>query len=766
VWAAGALVLAALRPGGALAQEPPNAGLVLQVPASITTETTNRVRTALYGPLKRFEDVRQRDPKKAGAFKVVLDFNPDDHRRSSSEDFGACYELAKYLRSLQQEGIQTVAFVHGSVTRHSVLPVLACDEVFLSADPPSLIGKVVDQGKALDRVERVAYEEVVRNRKPPLAIVRKMFDRDVAVIKVPPGDKQGDRYRDANDNSRPRGEPVPGLGAGDTALYTFAQARDFGLCQQAPRDNLDEVLEACALPRSSLYQSLERTVAWRVVVAGTLNGELKEKVQRRIKRALGHGANLLILQLECGDGSDQTAYELGLFLARLNEGRRDKPVQTVAFVTGQARNTATFLALGCNKIVMQGEVKQGDTVTRQGARLGDFDRYVQDHPSLEALRPDGARRRGPEGAPDRQALQRRYEEERAGLEVALRKNLADLATKQHYPVLLAEGMLSRDLRIHRVASARGGGVRKFLSGEEFDADQAGERGWRSLEMVKPATKADEGKYLTLSAEAAEKLGVAQEVTGWDKVCELEGVSPGEVHLADADWLDELADFLRDPWVSIILVMLGITCLILELKMPGVGVPGVVAAVCFVLFFWSHSQLNGQITWLAMLLFVLGLLLIGLEVFVLPGFGVCGISGILLVLVSLGLVAYGHWPRSQEEWVGFGQKLGPFSLSLLGALVAAFILARYLPNIPFANRLMLKPLDEPGEGGEEEAPGAQPEHAALLGAIGVAATPLRPAGKSQFGDEFIDVVAEGGYVMPGTRVQVIEIEGNRIVVKEV
>jgi hypothetical protein len=477
---------------------------------------------------------------------------------------------------------------------------------------------------------------------------------------------------------------------------------------------------------------------------------------------------LLIFQLECGDGSAQTAYELGLELAGLSD--RDKPVQTVAFVTTQARNTAAFLAFGCNRVVMQGEVKQGETVVGQGARLGDFDRYVQDHPSLEALRAEGARGKGAEGAADRQALQRRYEEERAGLEARLRKNLADVAAKQHYPVdvqLLAEGMLSRDLRIHRVASAQGGDVRKFMSGEEFDADQAGPRRWRGTEKVKPATKADEGKYLTLNARKAQELGLAQDVVAdFKELCEREGVNPDDVRLADADWLDELADFLRDPWVSIILVMLGITCLILELKMPGVGVPGVVAAVCFVLFFWSHSQLNGQITWLAMLLFVLGLLLIGLEVFVLPGFGVFGISGIVLVLGSLGLVAYGHWPRSQEEWVGFGQKMGPFSLSLLGALAAAFILARYLPSIPYANRLMLKPLDESGAGGEESAPGAQPEHAALLGAIGVAATPLRPAGKSQFGDEFIDVVAEGGYVMPGTRVQVIEIEGNRIVVKEV
>jgi membrane-bound serine protease (ClpP class) len=161
------------------------------------------------------------------------------------------------------------------------------------------------------------------------------------------------------------------------------------------------------------------------------------------------------------------------------------------------------------------------------------------------------------------------------------------------------------------------------------------------------------------------------------------------------------------------------------------------------------------------------LLIGLEVFVLPGVGAAGISGTVLVLGSLGLVAYGHWPHSNEEWLGFGRTIGPFGISVLGALVCAFFLARFLPSIPFANRLMLKPADEAGEFTEESAAASTsaPDFTGLLGAIGVAATPLRPAGKVQFGDDFVDVVAEGGYVPPGARVQVIEIEGIRVVVKE-
>ena len=256
------------------------------------------------------------------------------------------------------------------------------------------------------------------------------------------------------------------------------------------------------------------------------------------------------------------------------------------------------------------------------------------------------------------------------------------------------------------------------------------------------------------------------VNNFEELCKQEGVSPEDVHTADSDWLDGLVDFLRDPWTSVVLVMLGITCLILELKMPGVGLPGIVSAICFLLFFWSHSQVSGQIIWLAFLLFLLGLILLALEIFVIPGFGVTGISGIILVLGSIGLVAYGHWPRSNEEWLGYGQALGPFTISILGAIVLAFVLARYLPHIPYANRLMLTPRSESEEFGEEMADSIHPEMAALLGAIGVAATPLRPAGKVQFGDEFVDVLAEGSYVLPGSRVQVVEIEGNRVVVKEV
>jgi membrane-bound ClpP family serine protease len=236
-----------------------------------------------------------------------------------------------------------------------------------------------------------------------------------------------------------------------------------------------------------------------------------------------------------------------------------------------------------------------------------------------------------------------------------------------------------------------------------------------------------------------------------------------------DWLDAVAQFLREPIVNVILIMAGVAGLILELKMPGFGIPGIVSAICFVLFFWAHA-FAGQSAWefklLAILLFVLGLVLLGVEMFLLPGFGITGISGVALIVISLVLVTLEQMPSTSQEWIGLGTGLTTVGLGLVAGMGAAVVLARYLPSIPYASRLVLEPPNEPEHAADIEYTQEGIHAAALLGALGVAATTLRPAGKAQFGEQILDVVAEGDYVNPGARVQIIEIEGNRIVVKEV
>ena len=716
--AAAAVLCALLSPRPARADDAAPDGLAVQFPAVLNGDVVVRLRAAVYVPRKRYEAQRRREGKPATGFKLLCDFNPDN-KADATDEPGACIDLAQELRALQREGVHTRAFVHGDISRHAVLPVLACGEIVMSADPPARIGRVLDSDRPLSDTEKKAYEEFVGASFAP-ALVRKMYDRNLVVVKAFPAPKDGPPYIDKReaDDARLNSTPVPGLGAGEIAFYDFAQAKEFGLCLPDARNTQGEALDDFKLPRSAVAALLDKTTACHVVARGDIDGAFKEDLERRLNRALGEKANVIILQLECAGGDDQTAYDLAQFIAGL-KGRADRPIKTIAYVTPSADNTAAFLALACDEIVMQ-----------KDAHLGDFEGYLRDNPG-------------------------RLEE--------IRKNLKATAENGFFPPLLAEGMVRPDLRLVQAESTKGASEVRILTSQEAadDAKSPDPRGWRVRGAdVKPA-----GTYLNLNAKDAQEYGVAERVVSdYNDLCLKENVKPAEI---EGDWLNGLADFLCNPWTSMLLVMIGVTCLIIELKMPGASLPGVIAAVCFVLFFWSQSQLHGQITWLAVLLFVLGLLLIGVEVFLLPGTGVCGVSGALLTVGGLALVAFGHWPETTEDWMGFGQKLGPFAVGIIVAVCLAFFLVKYLKHIPFLNRLMLKPPSEAGEDGEASVPEPiRPELASLLGAIGVAATPLRPAGKTKFGDQFVDVVAEGGYVGPGTRVQVIEIEGNRVVVKEV
>jgi membrane-bound serine protease (ClpP class) len=205
-------------------------------------------------------------------------------------------------------------------------------------------------------------------------------------------------------------------------------------------------------------------------------------------------------------------------------------------------------------------------------------------------------------------------------------------------------------------------------------------------------------------------------------------------------------------------------LILELKVPGLTVPGIVAALCFILVFWAQSRFSGEMFVLALLLFIMGLVLVALEIFVLPGFGAPGIIGILCMLGGLGLVTFDKVPQTGTEWGLLGVKVSQYMFGMIGSFGLAFAIAKFLPKVPYANRLLLAP---PAEREESlpNLPGAEAA-ATLLGAIGTTNTPLRPAGVVRFGDGFVDVVSDGGFIPAGTRVQVVVVEGTRIVVKEV
>jgi membrane-bound serine protease (ClpP class) len=723
-----AVFLAGLFAAPALAQEPER-GIFVTVSNPITSEVVNGIKERV-----------ARAQKDRPVNKFVFDFNPDG-REASTADYGPSHDLAKIIKSLN---VQTIAFVHAPVTRHSVLPVLACQELVMSPANGVVLGPVVsDAAVQPDEDELAYYARVAGKAREALAL--KMLDKNVAVLegRLPNGAvtyfdarKRADAERDGVAGIN----PLPVRPAGAVASYTADEALKFGLCQ-AKLESKQEVAERYRLAPSTLREDplQGRTPeAWLIKVQGGIDRGLAETLRRKLDRAKRQGANIIFVQLEAAGGDFDVARDLAEDLRRL-KGADDLPIVTVAFIPRSAPDAATCLALGCTEIVMA-----------KGATLGQFKHLLEALPDPRLAA--GGRRRPPQPRPPAPPVN-------LGM---FGESMAKLAEEQGYPPLVFRALTDPAIEVWQVVSQKGTAERKFITKEELDSDRQGEQRWGQAALVKAA-----GHYLELTAEKAADYGIASAVVSNPddprEVFAKYGVSRAKE--PPSDFLDWLGAKLRDPVVAMFLVVIGITCLILELKMPGVGVPGVIAAVCFVLFFWSQTQMNGEMTILAVLLFLLGLVMIGIEVFLIPGFGVTGISGILLVLAGLGLATIERLPQSNEEWYRFGGTLTQFGLSVVIATVCAMLVARYLPSIPYANRLVLSP---PGEKTEDTnaASGTYEALTALLGAIGTSATALRPAGMASFGDAYVDVVSEGSYIPAGARVQVIEIEGNRVVVKEV
>jgi len=705
-------------------------GIFLTVQNPITSEETNRIREKV-----------ERAMRERRVAKIVFDFNPDG-KEAAARDFGPCHDLAKYVNQLHQ--ITTVAFVHNKLTRHTVLPVLACKELVMS--PDAVIGDVrPDQAGPPDEDEVRIYSRFAGRGREPLVL--KMLDKSVAVYEGRRNDAKW--FVDQKNREQAKAtegvvaiDPQPVKPAGAVGLYTADEALRFGLCKLI-KGTRQEVAEAYQLPAGSLREDPldgRSPEVWKIDVRGPVNKALDETLRRRIDRAVRRGANMIVLQLEVSGGDYAVARDLADYFRGLR-GPDGRPVMVIAFIPFEAPDTAAFLALGAAEIVMG-----------QDAKFGNFGALVNP-PVVPPARPG----RRPPPQPPAPAVS----------SDAVRESLRQLAMEQGYSPVLIQGLFDPNLEIYRVRSKKGTIERRFVTKEDLDADQQGERRWDNEGLVKAA-----GQLLDLTAAKAKDYGIARYVVDNPRepreLYVLYGIDPSRVRQAGPDWLDGLATFLGDPAVAIILVIIGISCLILELKMPGVGVPGVIAALCFVLFFWSQSQMNGQITLLAVLLFLLGLVLIAVEVFLVPGFGVIGISGVALVLVGLGLATVDRLPQTSSEWANFGGTLTSFGFGLVVATAVAFLFARYLPTIPYANRLVLLPPTDKAEAEAEAELTASgfAEMAGLLGAVGTAATMLRPAGMAQFGDAYVDVVTEGSFIPAGARVQVVEIEGHRVVVKEV
>ena len=267
-----------------------------------------------------------------------------------------------------------------------------------------------------------------------------------------------------------------------------------------------------------------------------------------------------------------------------------------------------------------------------------------------------------------------------------------------------------------------------------------------------------GKLLTLTTDEALQHKVADfRAETLEALLAHLGLAGAQVRPATPHWAEQLVRFLTHPVMSSLLISMGMLGIMVELRTPGFGIAGGVGVGSLALFFWGHwlVQLAG---WEELLLVGIGLVLLALEIFIIPGFGMFGTLGIAALLGGLALSMVGAGDTAAVI-VGVVWRV---VLSLLAALLAGLLLLRFLPRLPLARRMILQT-----DLGSGPAHGSAPEaDRRWLDKHGQAMSVLRPAGIALIEGARVDVVSDGEMIEAGARIQVMRVDGNRIVVRRV
>lgn len=265
----------------------------------------------------------------------------------------------------------------------------------------------------------------------------------------------------------------------------------------------------------------------------------------------------------------------------------------------------------------------------------------------------------------------------------------------------------------------------------------------------PEYRAPIGEFLTLTADEALEVKYSEgTANSLDEVLNKAGLKGAEVVDLEPTLAENIARIVTNPIVVPILLSIASLGLVAELYSPGFGVPGTMSLAAFGLFFFGHT-IAGFAGYESILLFVIGVIFVILEFFV-PG-GIVGILGGALIILSL-LFAGASVTHMAYSII----------IAMFIAVIGMVILMKFFgKKMHIFNKLVLRDATTTEEGYVSNT-----NRVELIGRTGEAATPLRPAGVILVGNERIDAVSEGSFINKGSQVEVIKVEGSRIVVREI
>lgn len=270
---------------------------------------------------------------------------------------------------------------------------------------------------------------------------------------------------------------------------------------------------------------------------------------------------------------------------------------------------------------------------------------------------------------------------------------------------------------------------------------------------------DTGKVLTFTADEAVRWGYCDGIaeTPEEVITKYLGYDEYELKSYTPSWYDDLKGFLMSPILQSMLIIIIIGGIYFEMQSPGLGFPSAAAITAAILYF-APLYLDGLAQNWEILVFVIGLLLIAAEIFVIPGFGIAGVSGIILLIAGLTLSLLNNTDFNFE---GVSTKeIGEASLTVLIGLGLGFVGMIWLSDKIGTKGVMQKMALQKDLEDAHSSPSLTP----LIGKEGTAFTVLRPSGKVMIDGELYDGVSDMGFIEKGTRVIVVRFENAQVYVE--
>ncbi|MDA7979204.1 MAG: hypothetical protein MPJ50_10610 [Pirellulales bacterium] len=662
--------------------------------------------------IRQAKSFESRVAQEGGRAVIVFEIEP------GPASFGAARDLAQAITELSA---QTVAYIPKDgkgnpqkLTGHAVLVALACEQIAMSKE--AQLGEAGLDDNVIAASKLATYEEIANARRNvPAAIAQGMLDPALQIWEIET--VTGRKYATAeqaeqieNEEEAIRAES-PTIQRGEYGLFTGDVGFQAGFVQHLVEDR-NGLAMALSLPVMAMEEDISLASGLRAVKV-TLEEPLTPRfigqVERSIQRAIDEkDANLIILIVNSSGGAPDASKTLANYIAKLPTNER----RTVAFVRRQAKGDAAFIAMACNHLLMAPDAKLGGEI-----------------PGLSS------------------------EELRIKLE-----ELKGISRATGRPHSVMAAMIDGSVTVYEYQHQLDGRLAAF--GVSDWAALPNPDVWR---QGNPIT--EDNLPLVLDAENAYRLGIATELVGsFPELRALYGLDT-EPESIQPTWLDTLVSALTQEGVMWALLLIGGSAFFIEMQSPGTGIGGFVACICFLLFFWGN-YLDGTAGWLEVLLFVAGLIFLLLEVFVIPGVGIFGVGGGILIVASLVMAM-----QSIKGDFTDGAQLDELTRSLfivasagVGTVTVFALVRRYLPKSSRFGSLVLNPPEADTQVQQERESVAVYSH--LVGETGTAATSLRPSGKVLIQGQMYDVVTDGVAVEKGDEIVIAKVQGSRIVVRPV